>query len=147
MRWVTLTHTQRYHASHGTTGIGHLYQGRYKSFPVHGDSHYLTVLRYIEANPLHAAIVDNPNNYFWSSFAARNLEKPFGLSDGPVVLPANWPQLVNRNITRKDRDRICHSITRGTPLGDTSWIERTAAKLSLESTLRPRGRPKKSGHL
>ena len=149
MRWVTLTHTQRYHASHGTTGIGHLYQGRYKSFPVQGDSHYLTVLRYIEANPLHAAIVDNPNNYFWSSFAARKgLEKPFVLSDGPVVLPANWPQLVNRNITRKDRDRICNSITRGTPLGTPSWIERTAAKLSLESTLRPRGRPKKcTGHL
>ena len=58
-----------------------------------------TVLRYIEANPLHAAIVDNPNNYFWSSFAARKgLEKPFGLSDSPVILPANWPQLVNRNI-------------------------------------------------
>jgi len=37
MRWVTLTHVQRYHASHATIGIGHLYQGRYKSFPVQGD--------------------------------------------------------------------------------------------------------------
>ncbi|MCK4628150.1 MAG: hypothetical protein KAT56_04055, partial [Sedimentisphaerales bacterium] len=45
--------------------------GGYKSFPVQGDSHYLTVLRYIEANPLHAEIVDNPNNYSWSSFAAQ----------------------------------------------------------------------------
>ncbi len=34
MQWVTLTHTQRWHAAHGTTGIGHVYQGRFKSFPV-----------------------------------------------------------------------------------------------------------------
>ena len=149
MRWVTLTHTQRFHASHGTCGIGHLYQGRYKSFPVQSDKHYLTVLRYIEANPLRADIVDHPNNYAWSSFAARkDLEKPFSLSNGPVVVPANWPQLVTCNIARKDQDRIRNSIKRGAPLGQSDWIERTAAKLNLESTMRPKGRPKKcTGHL
>ncbi len=149
MRWVTLTHTQRYHVSHGTTGIGHLYQGRYKSFPIQADSHYLTVLRYIEANPLRAEIVDDPNNYSWSSFAARKgSEKPLNLSNGPVVLPANWPQLVNRNIGRKDHDRIYNSINRGSPLGDPNWTNRTATKLNLESTLKPRGRPiKGTGHL
>ena len=136
--------SQRYHVSHGTTGIGHLYQGRYKSFPVQDDRHYLTVMRYIEANPLRAEIVDNPtNNYSWSSFAARRgIEKPFSLSDGPVVLPANWPQLVSRDIASKDQDKISNSINRGTPLGEYDWIKRTAAKLNLDSTLRPRGRPK-----
>jgi len=57
MRWITLTHTQWFHASHGTVGIGHLYQGRFKSFPVQDDAHYLTVMRYIEANPLRAGLV------------------------------------------------------------------------------------------
>ena len=33
LRWVTLTHTQRYHAHYGTSGQGHVYQGRFKSFP------------------------------------------------------------------------------------------------------------------
>ena len=33
-QWVMLTHTQRYRAHHGTTGYGHVYQGRYKIFPV-----------------------------------------------------------------------------------------------------------------
>ena len=145
MRWVTLTHTQRYHASHGTAGMGHLYQGRFKSFPIQGDSHYLTVLRYIEANPLAAEIVDNPDDYLWSSFAVRNgLEKPFGLSDGPVEVPANWRQFVQRNIAAKDRDRIINSIDRGTPLGQDDWVKHTALALNLESTIRPRGRPKKS---
>jgi len=57
MRSVTLTHTRRYHASHGTTGIGHSYQGRYESFPVQSDPCYLRVLRYIETNPVRAGIV------------------------------------------------------------------------------------------
>ena len=144
MRWVTLTHSQRFHVSHGTVGIGHLYQGRYKSFPVQCDSHYLTVMRYIEANPLRAQIVDDLNNYHWSSFAARKgIEKSFSLNDGPVTLPANWPQLVYRNIAGKDHDKISHSITRGAPLGKNDWVKRTASKLNLNSTLRPRGRPKK----
>ena len=34
MRWITQTHSRRWHKAHGTVGIGHLYQGRYKSFPV-----------------------------------------------------------------------------------------------------------------
>ena len=34
MAWLTLTHTQRWHAHRHTTGNGHLYQGRFKSFLV-----------------------------------------------------------------------------------------------------------------
>src|SRR3954453_12042663 len=35
--WLPLTHTQRWHAHRHTTGTGHIYQGRFKSFPVEGD--------------------------------------------------------------------------------------------------------------
>ena len=44
-RWLTTTHAQRWHAHHGTAGMGHVYQGRFKSFPVASDEHLLTVLR------------------------------------------------------------------------------------------------------
>ena len=54
MGWLTLTHTQRWHAHHRTVGTGHLYQGRYKSFPVQDDEHFLTVCRYVERNGLRA---------------------------------------------------------------------------------------------
>jgi len=37
--WLTLTHTQRWHSFHHTVGFGHLYQGRYKSFPVSNDEY------------------------------------------------------------------------------------------------------------
>jgi len=37
-----------------------------------------------------------------------------------------------------------HSLVRGTPFGDTRWQTTTAKRLALESSLRPRGRPKKA---
>ena len=149
MRWITLTHVQRFHASHGTVGIGHLYQGRYKSFPVQDNSYYLTVMRYIEANPLRAELVKNAADWPWSSFAVRaGSESLFELSDGPVKLPANWAGHVHRNIDSRRLDAIVNSVKRGAPLGEKDWIESSAAKMNLESTLRQRGRPKKStGHL
>jgi putative transposase len=149
MRWITLTHVQRFHASHGTVGIGHLYQGRYKSFPVQDDNYYLTVMRYIEANPLRAELVKNAADWPWSSFAVRDgRESLFKLSQGPTKLPSNWPKHVHRDIDRRRLETIKNSITRSSPLGDKDWTQTTAIKMNLESTLRQRGRPKKStGHL
>jgi hypothetical protein len=48
LRWLTVTHTQRYHAHYHTSGTGPLYQGRFKSFPIEQDDHLLTVTRYAE---------------------------------------------------------------------------------------------------
>jgi len=145
MRWVTLTHTQRYHSSHGTVGIGHLYQGRYKSFPVQDEAYYLTVLRYLEANPLRAGLVEKADAWLWSSYAVRRgRESLVTLADGPVSLPKNWPALVHQAVAETDLSRIQNSLKRGAPLGLGAWIVETARRLGLESTLRPKGRPKKS---
>jgi putative transposase len=144
MRWVTLTHAQRYHVSHATVGMGHLYQGRYKSFPVQDDRHYLTVLRYIEANPLRAELVADAGQWPWSSFAVRQgRESAVTLHDGPVELPSGWGGLVHRAMGRADQDRMGNSLRRGAPFGDARCVEATATRLNLRSTLRPRGRPKK----
>jgi putative transposase len=145
MRWVTLAHTQRYHTSHATVGIGHLYQGRYKSFPVQSDPHYLKVLRYIEANPVRAGLVRDAGSWAWSSFAVRQgRESDVVLSDGPVDLPPNWARLVQAALSPAEMSGIGNSIRRGAPLGDAHWVATTATCLKLQSTLQPRGRPRKS---
>ena len=145
MRWVTLTHTHRWHGAHETMGIGHLYQGRFKSFPVQGDAHYLTVLRYIEANPLRAGLVREADRRQWSSLAARDgRELPFELSDGPVELPKGWGQLVQEKLPEERLEVLRNCVNRGAPLGDERWIKQTAVKLNLESTMRPQGRPWKT---
>src|SRR3989304_395502 len=55
-RWLSVTHSQRWHAHHGPSGMGHVYQGRFKSFPIAEDEHLLAVLRYVERNPLRAGL-------------------------------------------------------------------------------------------
>ena len=62
LRWLTHTHTMRWHAHHQTAGTGHLYQGRFKSFPVQTDEHLYAVLRYVERNAVRAKLVAAPSN-------------------------------------------------------------------------------------
>jgi putative transposase len=143
MKWVTMTHSHRWHRAHGTVGIGHLYQGRYKSFPVQSGTHYLTLMQYVESNPLRARLVKSGRHWPYSSLAIRTGdEKPIALSDGPIVLPGRWQGLVD-GFDAAMADEIETCIHRGRPFGQTAWMRKTAAKLSLESSLRPTGRPKK----
>jgi putative transposase len=143
MKWITGTHSQRWHTAHGTVGIGHLYQGRYKSFPVQGSIYYLTLLRYVESNPRRAGLVRRCRQWPWSSLAIRTGgDAPVVLSDGPFPLPANWPTLVDAgDETVSEEIQTC--IRRGCPFGDKDWVAKTARDFCLNSTLRPKGRPKK----
>ena len=68
---LTVTHTWRYHKRHRTSG--HVWQGRFKSPVIQDDMHMLVVLRYIEANPLRAYIVQNLAEYRWSSFGHHGM--------------------------------------------------------------------------
>jgi len=145
MKWITVTHSTRWHAAHKTVGIGHLYQGRYKSFPIQSDVRYLKAIRYVEANPLRAGIVKSASDWPWSSLAIRlGAESEINLSSGPKRLPADWPRLVNRAIDHDDIDTIQNCIKRGSPYGSKQWTTAKAKELNLQSTLRPRGRPKKN---
>lgn len=48
--------------------IGSVFQGRYKSILVEKDLYMLMLSVYIHLNPVRAGIVDNPEEYTWSSF-------------------------------------------------------------------------------
>jgi putative transposase len=65
------------------------------------------------------------------------------LSDWPLPRPRNWIAHVNAPQSEAEVAAVRHSIARGTPLGHENWVRRTAARLGLQSTLRPRGRPRK----
>ncbi len=146
LRWLTVTHTQRWHAAHRTAGTGPLYQGRFKSFPVQTDEHFVAVARYVERNALRANLVRRAENWRWGSLwrqtegdaKARAL-----LSDWPVTRPRNWLARVNQAENPSELEALRRSVQRGQPFGGEAWRVRTAKRLSLESTLRPRGRPRK----
>lgn len=146
MQWLGVTHTNRWHAAHNTTGMGHVYQGRFKSFPLKGDQHYLSVLRYIEANPFRAKLAAKPQDWTYSSLAKRMgfAKNDIKLTTGPTRLSRNWPEKVlDFAQYEQQTDEIRKCIKRGRPFGDKQWIEETAIQLQLKSTLIPRGRPKK----
>lgn len=146
LRWVSLTHTMRLHAHYHTAGEGHIYQGRFKSFPVQDDDHFLVVCRYVERNALRASLVEKAEDWKWGSLS-RWLDKPERdpklLSAWPIARSPNWKSKVNTALSEKELQSVRWSLKRGSPLGDETWVESTARRLSLESTLRPRGRPKK----
>jgi putative transposase len=145
LRWLTVTHTQRYHAHYHSAGTGPLYQGRFKSFPVAEDEHLLTVLRYVERNALRAGLVGRAEDWRWSSLAQR-LRGGAGpvLDAGPVPLPAAWAAHVSAAQTGAELEALRRCVVRGSPFGEASWVERTAKALGLEATLRRQGRPRKT---
>jgi putative transposase len=145
LRWVTVTHTQRYHANYHTAGTGPLYQGRFKSFPIQEDEHLWTVLRYVERNPVRANLVTTAEAWRWSSLWHRINGDAGWLSPWPGRQPslAVWRKHVNSVQTEAEAASIRRSVVRGTPFGNDKWTERTADRLGLESSLRPRGRPRK----
>jgi putative transposase len=145
MRWISATHTMRYHAHYHSSGEGHVYQGRFKSFPIQGDAHFLTVCRYVERNALQAGMVRHAEDWRWGSLYRwlQNTEPdPKLLAPWPINRSPNWLARVNESLTRNEVEAIRHSIKRSKPYGDESWIATTAKRLDLESTLRPRGRPR-----
>ena len=144
MRWLTVSHTQRWHAHFHTQGTGPLYQGRFKSFPIAADDHLLTVLRYVERNPLRAGLVSSASKWRWSSLG-RTCEGLLGppLKEGPIARPANWPDWVDEPETEAELAALRRSIVRGAPFGSEAWQKRTAQQLGLQSSLKPLGRPKK----
>jgi putative transposase len=145
LRWITVTHTQRWHAHHKTSGTGPVYQGRFKSFPVQTDEHFLTVARYVERNARRAKLVKSAEAWQWSSLWRRTQGEPkwtVWLSEWPVERPRDWLARVNRAQTAAELEALRVSVQRGRPFGEEGWVRRMAKRFGMESTLRPRGRPK-----
>lgn len=144
MHWMTMTHAQRWHAYHGTTGTGGVYQGRFKAIPIQSDHHLLLVCRYVERNPLRAGLVPDAGDWRWSSLWRRvhGRDRDF-LDDWPISRPSNWVEWVNEAQTASELEAIRHAIIRGAPVGCPAWQAEIVRRLSLESSLRPRHRPPK----
>jgi putative transposase len=144
--WLTLTHTQRWHAHYHHTGTGHLYQGRFKAFPIAEDEHFYSVVRYVERNALRANLVERAEDWRWCSLWRRREHGPRLreiLSPWPLAEPPDWVELVNRPQTEAELARLRTSVQRGRPYGAELWTAQVSAALGLVTTIRRRGRPAK----
>jgi putative transposase len=99
----------------------------------------------VERNPLRAGLVRKAENWRWSSLFHRQAEDDKTLlHPWPIPMPKDWLVQVQKPQTEAELAVLRRSVLRGSPYGDTAWQKRTARRLGLEHTLRPRGRPKKA---
>ena len=152
MQSLLVSHTHRHHRRYKSSG--HVWQGRFKSPVVQEDEHLRSVLRYIEANPLRGQLVRDAGEYPWSSFLAHGLGRPDPLLDPvdayvslaatPAVRRRRWTALVQKTPKGPELAAIRRSTQNGLPFGDPDWVEQLGARLGIDLTTRPRGRPRKN---
>jgi len=99
----------------GTTGEGHVFQSRFWSDVIDDDRHFLSVLRYIEANPVKARLVGSASEWPWSSLRMRGSRSDMLLDQLPVELPEYWQDLVDVEQPAEDVERIEQPQTQGRP--------------------------------
>jgi len=146
MQRLTLTHVRRWQEYRQVVGTGHVYQGRYKSFPVQSDAHFHQLVRYVERNALRAKLVNNAEGWPWCSLWRRirgSDEDRRMMSVWPVDEPSNWVEWVNDVGADAALDEARQCVQRGRPYGTDEWQKTMVERLGLESSMRPRGRPRK----
>lgn len=80
-----------------------------------------------------------PGANFWASIYVTLTVAQLGV---PALAKgaAKWVERVNEPLTECELAAVRLSAQRGRPLGDEGWVESTARRLNVESTIRPRGR-------
>jgi putative transposase len=142
MHWLLTTHVQRHRIRYKTSG--RVWQGRYKAFPIQADGHLLMVLRYVERNPVRAALVARSDDWAWSSACERDSSgrQRVRLTAPPVSLPAPWLDWVDTPLTSAELASVRTAVQRDRPFGDLAWTRGFAERLDLVGTLVPHGRPR-----
>jgi putative transposase len=147
MQQLTTKHVRRWQLHRRRVGYGHVYQSRYKSFPVEEEEYFYQLMRYVERNALRAGLAGRAEAWKWCSLWRRTsgtTEQKQLLSPWPVPYPRGWAKLVNEPQTEAEVEAIRRCVARGQPYGGEDWVRRTAAQLGLESTLRAPHRPRKT---
>jgi putative transposase len=148
MQRLTTAHVRRWQAHYHEVGLGHVYQGRFKSFPVQEDAHYLTVARYVERNALRAKLVERAQDWRWCSLWRKesgSAQERGLLGQWPVAPRDDWLEWVKQPQTDAELAEMRLSVSKGRPFGEPAWREQMIQQLGLESSMRERGRPKRRG--
>jgi REP-associated tyrosine transposase len=99
-------------------------------------------------------MVESAGDYRWSSFAAHGLGRPDSLLD-PIPLfesiaktaatrQRRWSAFIHKTPSDEELTAIRRSSATGLPFGAHEWVEDLSARLGLDLTIRPRGRPRKT---
>ncbi len=132
---------------------GTLWDSRYKSSPIQAQTYLLACQRYIELNPVRAAMVDDPAHYRWSSYRANGLGKvdsrliPHSvyrsLGDSGKERQGAYRALFRAPLDRAVIDDIRLALNQNQPLGNERFYARIEKMTGVRREARPRGRPRR----
>lgn len=131
---------------------GFLFQGRFASYPM-DDAHLIAAIRYVENNPVAAALVDEAAAWRWSS--ARSHQAGKRVADDPLTDVAalgkhvrNWRSFLKFGAETADTDESDATIEAhmrtGRPLAAPDWIAEMEEQMNRKLAPAKRG-PKPKG--
>ncbi|MCE5231828.1 MAG: transposase [Mizugakiibacter sp.] len=153
MRDLGQCYVQGFNRRHRRTGT--LWEGRFKSCLVDSERYVLSVYRYIELNPVRAAMVAAPEDYRWSSVHAH-----LGASDDPLLTPhtaflalgadrrarvAAYRTWLASGVDDAELEAIRAHIVQERALGSERFQRMLERTLNRPLQVRPRGRPRRDG--
>jgi putative transposase len=152
MHWVGQSYVQAFNARHKRCGA--LWQGRFKSCLVQSERYLLTVMRYIELNPVRAAMVHAPEDYRWSSVHTHlaRARDPL-ISPHPLYLAMGrdeteraraYQQWLGAGIAPDDLQQLRAYANQERALGDVRFQRMVETTLGRPAAYRPRGRPRRT---
>jgi putative transposase len=142
VHYLSTLHAVNYRRLHGRIGRGHVYQGRFRSFPVEGSHYYYNLVKYVESNARRSGLVERAEGWRWSSLHDRANGSSL-VTPGPLVLPSNWIDIVNASPRRDELESLRACTRSGLPYGSPLWISEAAAAQGFAPALRPSGRPRR----
>lgn len=151
MQSVGRRYVQYFNYSYGRTGT--LWEGRYRSTVIDSDAYLLTCMRYIELNPVRAAMVMHPGDYRWSSYRANAFGDAGDIAQShPIFLALGnsdderrsaYRQLFRSQLSEADVEAIRDATNRAWALGNDRFREEIEALSGRRSRPSPKGRPRK----
>jgi putative transposase len=131
---------------------GTLWDSRYKSSLVQAETYLLTCQRYIELNPVRAAMVEDPAHYRWSSYRANGLGQPdarlkphslyqaLGRTDPERQVA--YRALFRAHLDRDAIDDIRLALNQNQPLGNEQFYAKIEQRTGVRRETKPHGRPR-----
>jgi putative transposase len=149
MRQLGQNYVPAFNRRHRRTGT--LWEGRFKSCLVSTDQYLLAVYRYIELNPVRAAMVQAPEDHLWSSVHAN-----LGLRNDPLVTPHDtflamaadpreramaYRSWLRAGVNDDEISAIRLHLKQGRALGDRRFQAMVEKTLGQPAATKPHGRP------
>jgi putative transposase len=143
LRTVHMRYAQWVNRRQGWTG--HLWQSRFFSC-VLDDAHCRAAMRYVEQNPVRAALAACAEDYPWSSAAAHCGRRADALVSSrwtELVAPGDWREELGSPLDEELQTMVRTRTYNGLPCGDEAFLARISGLVGRELVARGRGRPAK----